>query len=64
MQRLAWDLKEKARIFRLITGNQSEASGKKKLCFTKPELVCKQKEVPGGKKPRTYVVQQIMKTLE
>lgn len=40
-----------------IIGNQPEESGKKKLCFSMPELVCRQKEVHGGKEPRSHVVQ-------
>lgn len=47
-----------------ITGNQPGESGKKTLCFTMPELVCRQKEVHGGEGPRSHAVQQIMKTLD
>lgn len=48
----------------LMTGNQPEASGKKKLCFSMPERVRRQKEVCGGKEPGTQTVQQIRKALE
>lgn len=47
-----------------ITGNQPEELGKKKLCFTMPELVCRQKEVHGGEEPRSHVVQRITKALD